>query len=109
RRRKARMDQRTRERLPVLPVLTRTAADRKSATASRLQAARATPPDEIIEGTGGTLRRAVAPKATGRHVWAEDTATGKRRNLSYEEEEAFWAFATIEVLRLTGIRCEALL
>jgi hypothetical protein len=41
-----------------------------------------TPPGEIIEGTGGTLRRAVAPKASGRHVWAEDTATGKRRNLS---------------------------
>ena len=54
-------------------------------------------------------RRTVAPKATGRHVWAEDTATGKRRNLSYEEEEAFWAFAAIEVLRLTGIRCEELL
>jgi hypothetical protein len=26
-----------------------------------------------------------------------------------EEEEAFWGFATIEVLRLTGIRCEELL
>ena len=35
RRRKARMDQRTRERLPVLPVLTRTAAERKNATARR--------------------------------------------------------------------------
>jgi integrase len=109
RRRKARMDQRTRERLPVLPVLTRTAADRRNASASRLQAAVATAPGEVIEGTGGTLRRAVAPKANGRHVWAEDTATGKRRNLSYEEEEAFWAFAVIEVLRLTGIRCEELL
>src|SRR6266705_1593987 len=109
RRRKARMDQRTRERLPVLPVLTRTAAGRKAATAARLQAAMAAPPGQIIEGTGGTLRRAVAPTANGRHVRAEDTAAGKRRNLSYEEEEAFWAFATIEVLRLTGIRCEELL
>ena len=109
RRRKARMDQRTRQRLPVLPVLTRTAAERKNATARQLQAAMTTPPGEIIEGTGGTLRQAVAPKANGRHVWAEDTATGKRRNLSYEEEEAFWGFATIEVLRLTGIRCEELL
>ena len=109
RRRKARMDQRTRERLPVLPVLARTAADRRNATARHLRAAMTTPPGEIIEGTGGTLRRAVAPKANGRHVWAEDTAAGKRRNLSYEEEEAFWAFAVIEVLRLTGIRCEELL
>jgi integrase len=109
RRRKARMDARTRERLPVLPVLARTAADRKNATASRLRAAIATLPGEIIGGTAGTLRRAVTPGANGRHVWAEDAVTGKRRNLSYEEEEAFWAFATIEVLRLTGIRCEELL
>jgi integrase len=108
-RRKARMDQRTRERLPVLPVLARTATDRKNATASRLQAAVATAPGEVIEGTGGTLRRAVVPKANGRLIWAEDTATGKRRNLTYEEEDAFWAFAAIEVLRLTGIRCEELL
>jgi integrase len=109
RRRKARMDQRTRERLPVLPVLVRTAADRKNATARHLQTAIATPPGEIIEGTSGTLRRAVTPGANGRHVWAEDAVTGKRRNLSYEEEEAFWVFAVIEVLRLTGIRCEELL
>jgi hypothetical protein len=109
RRRKARMDQRTRERLPVLPVLTRAAAERKTAAARRLRSARETGTGMIIPGTGGTLRRAVTPKANGRHVRAEDTATGKRRNLSYEDEEAFWAFATIEVLRLTGIRCEELL
>jgi integrase len=109
RRRKARMDQRTRERLPVLPVLVRTAAGRKTAAAQRLQDARQARPAAIIPGTSGMLRKAVTPKANGRHVWAEDTATGKRRNLSYEEEEAFWAFAAIEVLRLTGIRCEELL
>ena len=103
RRRKARMDQRTRERLPVLPVLVRTAAGRKTAAARRLQDARKTQPGATIPGTSGMLRKAVTPKANGRHVWAEDTATGKRRNLSYEEEEAFWAFAAIEVLRLTGI------
>ena len=102
RRRKARMDQRTRERLPVLPVLVRTAAGRKTAAARRLQDARKTQPGATIPGTSGMLRKAVTPKANGRHVWAEDTATGKRRNLSYEEEEAFWAFAAIEVLRLTG-------
>ena len=38
--RKARMDQRTRERLPVLPVLVRTANERRTATAQRLRAAR---------------------------------------------------------------------
>jgi len=107
--RKARMDQRTRERLPVLPVLVRTAADRRAAATRRLQAARGTGPGALIPDTSPALRRAVTPKATGRHVWAEDAAAGKRRNLSYEEEEAFWAFAVIEVLRMTGIRCEELL
>jgi hypothetical protein len=107
--RKARMDQRTRERLPVLPVLLRTAGDRRAEAAQRLQAARATEPGALIPDTDATLRKAVTPKATGRHVWADDAGTGKRRNLSYEEEEAFWAFAAIEVLRLTGIRCEELL
>lgn len=109
RHRKARMDQRTRERLPVLPVLVRTANDRRLAAARLLGAAHATEPGEVIDGTDGRLRRAIVPKAIGRLVWAEDVATGKRRNLSYEDEEAFWAFATIEVLRLTGIRCEELL
>ncbi|WP_331761009.1 site-specific integrase (plasmid) [Nocardia sp. NBC_01377] len=108
-RRKARMDQRTRERLPVLPALVRTANDRRLATARLLAAAELTEPGAVIDGTGGALRKAIAPKAIGRLVWADDVATGKRRNLSYEEEEAFWAFATIEVLRLTGIRCEELL
>src|SRR6478736_7963544 len=107
--RKARMDQRTRERLPVLPVLVRTANQRRRTAQDFLQAAEQAPPGTLIPGTDAKLRKALVPKAIGRHVWAEDTATGKRRNLSYEDDEAFWAFATIEVLRLTGIRCEELL
>ncbi len=107
--RKARMDQRTRERLPVLPVLVRAANDRRLAAAARLQAAQQAQPGALLPNTNPALRRAVAPTATGRHVWAEEVATGKRRNLSYEEDEAFWAFAVIEVLRQTGIRAEELL
>jgi hypothetical protein len=90
-------------------VLVRTAADRRAAATQRLQAARNTEPGALIPDTKPVLRRAVAPKANGRHVWAEDTTTGRRRNLSYQEEEAFWAFAAVEVLRLTGIRGEELL
>jgi hypothetical protein len=107
--RKARMDQRTRERLPVLPVLVSTANDRRRAAAALLAAAQAAEPGAAIDGTKGVLRKAFAPKAIGRFVWADDITNGKRRNLSYEDDEAFWAFATIEVLRLTGIRCEELL
>ncbi len=109
--RKSRMDQRTRERLPVLPVLVRTANGRRLAAARRLHAAADTSPGTLIPDTDGTLRRAVmaTSKINGRSVWAEEVITGKRRNLTYEEDEAFWAFAAIEVLRLTGIRGEELL
>jgi hypothetical protein len=107
--RKSRMDQRTRERLPVLPALVHVANQRRIEAAQRLQTARDTEPGALIPGSDATLRRRIAPKAIGHMIWAEHATTGKRRNLSYEEDEAFWAFATIEVLRMTGIRCEELL
>ncbi|MFE5072592.1 hypothetical protein [Streptomyces halstedii] len=34
---------------------------------------------------------------------------GRRRNLTHEEEAAFWSWATVEVLRHTGIRIEEML
>ncbi|MFJ3966128.1 tyrosine-type recombinase/integrase [Streptomyces sp. NPDC090036] len=107
--RKARMDQRTRERLPLLPVLADNVGRRRRAAAELLAAAEHTRPGDLIPNTAGALRRAVAPKAAGHLTWAEETSTGRRRNLTYEETEAFWAFAAIEVLRLTGIRNEELL
>ena len=39
----------------------------------------------------------------GARVWAEDPGTGKRRNLTLEDHQAFWAWATVEVLRMTGL------
>ena len=36
-------------------------------------------------------------------------AAGKRRNLTHEEEAAFWSWATVEILRHTGIRIEEML
>ena len=107
--RKARMDQRTRERLPVLSQLVRSAADRRAAAAALLVAAQNTEPGEVIAGTDGELRRSLIRRGTGRVVWADNTVSGVRRDLTYEDEEAFWAFATIEVLRLSGIRHEELL
>ncbi|WP_143658712.1 hypothetical protein [Streptomyces sp. IMTB 2501] len=103
------MDQRTRERPPLLPVLSDTVDRRRRAAAELLAAAGHTRPGDLIPDTAGTLRRAVAPKATGHLTWVEETSTGRRRNLTYEETEAFSAFAAIEVLRLTGIRNEELL
>ncbi|MFC9266217.1 hypothetical protein ACFTXJ_00300 [Streptomyces zhihengii] len=83
--RKARMDQRTRERLPVLPVLVSAVNRRRLSAAELLQSAQATGAGAVIPGTKGSLRRAVTSKAMGHRTWVAETATGRRRNLSFEE------------------------
>jgi hypothetical protein len=106
--RKSRMDQRTRDRMPVLPAL-RTAVDNaRVAAAERLQAARDTTPGEQFTAAGPTLRRARTVHRSAGRIWAEDPQTGKRRDLTLEEHQAFWAWAAVEVLRHTGIRIEEL-
>ena len=101
--RKAAMDQRTRARLPVLPALVGTAETERRVTLGRLQAVLASAPGEAVDVHGATLVR--RPAQAGR-VYATDQATGTRRDLTYEEERAFWAWAIVEVLRHTGIRVE---
>jgi hypothetical protein len=90
RHRKSRMDARTRERLPVLPVLVRSAARQHADARALLQAARDTRPGDAITAPGTALIRPAAASATV-NVWAGDPATGKRRNLTAEEDRAFWA------------------
>ena len=104
---KARMDARTRERLPVLPALIAAVDRERKDAAARLEAALATPPGQAFTAGGQQLRRARLAGSSPR-AWAEDPATGKRRNLTREEDSAFWAWAAIEVLRHTGIRLEEL-
>jgi integrase len=104
-RRKARMDQRTRERLPVLPALAAAVARTRQETAARLMAARDAEPGELFTAGGVTLRRAQVRRKSPR-VWTEDPQTGKRRDLTREEDSAFWAWAAVEVLRMTGCRVE---
>jgi hypothetical protein len=106
RHRKSRMDARTRERLPVLPVLVRCAAQQHADAAALLQAARSARPGDVITAAGQTLARATTSASAS--IWAEDLATGKRRNLTTEEDRTFWAWAAIEVLRATGVRAEEL-
>jgi len=106
-RRKSRMDQRTRERLPVLPTLVTAVDQSRKAAAARLEAARAARPGELFTPGGLTLRRSRLTTPSTR-TWAEDPGTGKRRDLGLEEDRAFWAWAAVEVLRETGIRIEEL-
>jgi integrase-like protein len=106
--RKSRMDQRTRERLPVLPALVAWVEAERARTAGLLAAAEATAPGEVFATSGETLRRAVMSTPTTGRVWAEPADGGRRRDLSFEEHRGFWTWATVEVLRHTGIRIEEL-
>jgi integrase len=108
RQRKSRMDARTRERLPVLPVLVQTVSQQRKDTAARLAAARQAAPGGTFTAAGQALTRSATTRATGK-VWADDPVTGRRRDLTLEEDRAFWAWAAVEVLRSTGIRVEELL
>jgi hypothetical protein len=54
------------------------------------------------------LHRAPVRSGPTTRTWSEDPATGTRRDLSGEEDRAFWTWAAIETLRHTGIRIEEL-
>jgi len=108
RRRKARMDARTRERLPVLPVLVNTVEGRRKQAAELLGAARQARHGEEFAAAGHALVRVIPPRSAAAKIWAQDPVTGRRRDLGKEEEHAFWAFAAVEILRATGLRIEEL-
>ncbi|MET7952145.1 site-specific integrase [Micromonospora sp. NPDC005324] len=111
----AAMHQRIRERLPHLPRLVDSAEQWKSDRAALLATAAHTAVDAIVEHGGVTYRR-IAPgehrAARGQrpnHVVIENLADASWTNVSVAEDEAFWAWAVIETLRLTGVRIEELL
>lgn len=107
--RKSRMDTRTRQRLPELPALARHAQQRRQDASELLTAAVATPPRQHLTSPDGTvlIRRAVGRGSD--RVWVQEASSGVRRDLTREEDHAFWAWAIIEVLRHTGVRIEELL
>ncbi len=108
-RRKSRMDQRTRERMPVLPALVSWVEDERARTAELLAAAQAAAPGELFTtGSGQTLRRAAMRTETTGRVWAEHPDTGQRQDVTFEEHRGFWTWAMVEVLRHTGLRIEEL-
>ena len=104
---KSRMDQRTRAQLPLLPALLRAVEQQRKDAAERIATARDTPAEDVFTAAGQEFRRR-RPGQAGR-VNVTEVATGKRRNLTHEEEAAFWSWATVEVLRHTGIRIEEML
>ncbi|WP_243316586.1 site-specific integrase [Streptomyces sp. PBSH9] len=104
---KSRMDQRTRTQLPLLPALLRAVDRQRKDAEARITAARATSAGGRFLIAGEEFERSRSGQA-GR-VYATAVATDRRRNLTHEEEAAFWSWATVEVLRHTGIRIEEML
>jgi integrase len=104
---KARMDQRTRAQLPLLPALVRAVEQQRKAAQELITAARELPGDTVFTAAGQQFQRC-RPGPSGR-VYVIEVATGRKRNLTHEEEAAFWSWATVEVLRATGMRIEEML
>ena len=77
--------------------------------AERLTAATQAMPGDTITVGGQALRIPAMFRATNTKVWAEDITTGIRHDLTLEESDAFWAWATFEVLSRTGCRIEEML
>jgi hypothetical protein len=94
---KSRMDQRTRAQLPLLPALLRAVAQQRKDAEERISTARDTPSGGVFTVAGQEFQRC-RPGPSGR-VYVTETATGKRRNLTHEDDAAFWSWATVEVLR----------
>jgi hypothetical protein len=110
-RRKARIDQRTRERLPVLPALVDAAVRRLADARLRLEAARSAAPGESFTTCGQSFTKVGKPGSPhGRSsaAWAHDAA-GHRHDFALAEHRAFWAWAAVEFLRHTGCRIEEML
>jgi hypothetical protein len=107
-RRKPPMDQRTRERIPVLPALLATVDTGRPAAAERLRAAEATAPGQLVTVAGQIPRRPARTHASAGRTRAQDPDSGKHRDLTLEEHKAFWTWAAVQVLRHTGTRIEEL-
>jgi integrase len=110
------MHQRVRERLPHLPALADAAGRCLAETTALLAAAAGCEPGEVFDHAGTRYRRKALKSAglSARHqgnpsVTAENLVTGETVNLTRREDEAFWARAIIETLRLSGVRLEELL
>lgn len=114
---RSRMHQRIRELAPLLPRLVDAAVERRHLSATLLHAAGSVAPGELFSASGQTMRREAMPtdpqRASNRRDGIVraffDDAPETIRNLTLEADQAFWAWALVEVLRHTGARIEEVL
>lgn len=112
----ARMHARTRSLAPLLPVLTRSAQQWMKGTGALLAAAGAAGAGEefVVNDRRyrrlGTKGQGIRTLATRPRIRVEERfGEGVQIDVSWLEDDCFWSWAVIEVLRLTGLRLEELL
>jgi site-specific recombinase XerD len=115
-RRRARMHARIRALMPALPTLVAAVRERHEGTRGLLEAARACGEGATFVHAEGRYQRLVADAGKKKRRELGAVSVRVRRegaasilNIQTEEEDAFWAWAIVEVLRLTGVRVEELL
>ncbi|WP_239311020.1 MULTISPECIES: site-specific integrase [unclassified Frankia] len=113
----ARMHQRVRERLPRLPDLVDAAERHRAEQGSLLAAAQTADVGQCFEHAGTRYRRIghdedrarQRPRYRTSMILVEDAASGVQRDVTRDEDDAFWAWVVIETLRHTGCRIEEML
>lgn len=114
RRIKERMDDRIRVRQPLLPSLVTHVEERLALMSDLLTAARTVAPGEDFVHLGAAYRRTDSRTDYWNRVRGYEPVrvtnkqTGEVTDLLLSEEQAFWEWAYVEVLRHTGIRVEEL-
>ncbi len=109
-----RMANRTRERQPLLPVLSQHVNDRWNHLRTMLDAARDTALGQCFMVEGTTWQRTSTSHDQENHdrpgatIRVLNRDTGELVRLSHEEDTTFWQWAIVETLRLAGLRVEEL-
>jgi hypothetical protein len=102
----ARMHARVHDLVGTLPTLVHTVRSDRDRTDRTLRAARATPKGEPVSVDDVTFTCLSSSRTDSVRL---RTADGAIRDAVFDEHAAFWSWATVEVLRHTGIRIEELL
>lgn len=116
RRAKERMDGRIRLLQPLLPAFVLAVTARRDHLHDLLKAATDAEPDQALT-VGAKHYRRLFTAGDARHaerhgranIRVLDESTGRKLNVTFTEDAAFWQWAAVETLRHTGLRCEELL
>lgn len=109
-----RMANRTRERQPLLPILSQHVTDQWQRQRTLLESARAVGFGEHFTVDGTEWQRVSAKIDAERRdpatapIRVVNRVTGKLVQLTHTENQAFWQWAIVETLRLAGLRAEEL-